>query len=80
MLDGEELYKSKSGGYEKGMGKQAEFIQKYFGATEEEIKKAGLTFDPKKGTMLLCLNSRGCPVSSLTFSKLSFEKEVGPED
>ena len=38
MLDGEELYKSKSGGYEKGMGKQAEFIQKYFGATEEEIK------------------------------------------
>ena len=48
MLDGEELYKSKSGGYEKGMGKQAEFIQKYFGATEDEIKKAGLTFTPKE--------------------------------
>ena len=47
MLDGEELYKSKSGGYEKGMGKQAEFIQKYFGATEDEIKKAGLTFGGK---------------------------------
>ena len=48
MLDGEELYKSKSGGYEKGMGKQAEFIQKYFGATEAEIKAAGLTFTPKE--------------------------------
>ena len=49
MLDGEELYKSGSSrGYsEKGMGKQAEFIEKYFGATSKELDKLPRTFTEK---------------------------------
>ena len=49
MLDGEELYKSGSSrGYsEKGMGKQAEFIEKYFGATSKELEKLPRTFTEK---------------------------------
>ena len=71
MLDGEELYKSKSGGYEKGMGKQAEFIQKYFGATEAEIKAAGLTLGGKNETEEIKSNADTMP----TDADLQFKKD-----
>ena len=72
MLDGEELYKSKSGGYEKGMGKQAEFIQKYFGATEAEIKAAGLTLGGKNETEEIKSNADTMP----TDANLQFKKDA----
>ena len=71
MLDGEELYKSKSGGYEKGMGKQAEFIQKYFGATEAEIKAAGLTHGGKDEADKIKSNADTMP----TDADLQFKKD-----
>ena len=71
MLDGEELYKSKSGGYEKGMGKQAEFIQKYFGATEAEIKAAGLTHGGKDEADKIKSNADTMP----TDANLQFKKD-----
>jgi len=37
MLDGEELYKPSKGYGDKAMGKQAEFIEKYFGATKDDL-------------------------------------------
>ena len=37
MLDGEELYKPSSKYGDKAMGKQAEFIEKYFGATKDDL-------------------------------------------
>ena len=72
MLDGEELYKSKSGGYEKGLGKQAEFIQKYFGATESEIKAAGLTLGGKNETEEIKSNADTMP----TDANLQFKKDA----
>jgi hypothetical protein len=42
MLDGEELYKPSKGYGDKAMGKQAEFIEKYFGATKDDLG-GGLT-------------------------------------
>ena len=73
MLDGEELYKSsKSYSGDKNMGKQAEFIQKYFGATEEEIKKAGLTFDPKTEPGEITGTSKDMPADA----NLKFKKDL----
>jgi len=37
MLDGEELYKPSKSYGDKAMGKQAEFIEKYFGATKDDL-------------------------------------------
>lgn len=42
MLDGEELYKPTKGYGDKAMGKQAEFIEKYFGAVKDDLN-GGLT-------------------------------------
>jgi len=38
MLDGEELYKPSSRNSERTMGRQAEFIEKYFGAVSDDLK------------------------------------------
>jgi hypothetical protein len=49
MLDGDTLYKSKSG--DSAQGKQAEFIEKYFGPTDadkKKLEKGGLTMGGEK--------------------------------
>jgi hypothetical protein len=38
MLDGEELYKPSGRNSDKAMGRQAEFIEKYFGAGSDDLK------------------------------------------